>query len=181
MPRKGTKMEHLAIVPVRPEQAAELAALAKPIWEEHFTPIIGAAQVAYMLEKFQSERELREQMELEGYRYYFFLWDGEKAGYMGLRCDADALFLSKLYLKKEFRGRKISRAALKFMQDVCRRENLGKIWLTCNKYNSNSLAVYRALGFVTARSQVSDIGGGFAMDDYVLERRVAAPNAPPFG
>lgn len=163
-------MEHLSIVPVEPAQAAELAALAKPIWEEHFTPIIGSKQVAYMLEKFQSEHALRGQMEREEYRYFFFLWDGEKAGYMGVRRDGDTLFLSKLYLKKVFRGRKISRAALEFMQDLCRREGLGKIWLTCNKYNENSLAVYRALGFVTARAQVSDIGNGFIMDDYVLEQ-----------
>lgn len=171
-------MEHLSIVPVKPEQAAELAALAKPIWEEHFTPIIGAEQVAYMLEKFQSEHALREQMEREGYRYYFFLWDGEKAGYTGIRRDGDTLFLSKLYVRKEYRGRRISRAALEFMQDICRRESLGKIWLTCNKHNDNSLAVYRALGFVTARAQVSDIGSGFAMDDYVLEQAQPVSNAP---
>jgi GNAT superfamily N-acetyltransferase len=110
-------------------------------------------------------------MEQEGYRYFFFLWDGEKAGYMGVRRDGDTLFLSKLYLKKEFRGKKISRTALEFMQDICRREDLKKIWLTCNKNNGNSLAVYRALGFSVVRAQVSDIGGGFVMDDYVLEQR----------
>ena len=168
-------MEHLTIAPVKPEQAQELADLAKPIWEDHFTPIIGAKQVAYMLEKFQSGHALREQMEQEGYRYFYFLWDGEKAGYMGIRKDGDTLFLSKLYLRKEFRGRKISRAALEFMQDVCRRESLGKIWLTCNKYNNNSLAVYHALGFTVERAQVADIGSGFVMDDYVLSQ--AQPTA----
>lgn len=170
-------MEHLAIVPVMPEQAAELAALAKPIWEEHFTPIIGAAQVAYMLEKFQSADALRGQMEREGYRYFYFLWDGEKAGYMGIRRDGDSLFLSKLYLKKEFRGRKISRAALAFLRNLCRRESLGSIWLTCNKYNAGSLAVYRALGFTGLRAQKTDIGGGFAMDDYVLTLKADAQEA----
>jgi RimJ/RimL family protein N-acetyltransferase len=171
-------MEHLTIVPVKPEQSAKLAALAKPIWEEHFTPIIGAMQVAYMLEKFQSDRALREQMEQEGYRYFYFLWDGEKAGYLGIRRDGDTLFLSKLYLKKEFRGRGIARAAFDFLEDLCRRESLKKIWLTCNKYNDSSLAVYRALGLTTVRSQVTDIGSGFVMDDYVLERQVAPACGP---
>lgn len=171
-------MEHLTIIPVKPEQSEELASFAKPIWEEHFTPIIGAAQVVYMLEKFQSGHALHDQIEQEGYRYFYFLWDGEKAGYMGIRKDGNTLFLSKLYLQKKFRGRKIARAALEFMQDVCRRESLGKIWLTCNKYNSNSLAVYHALGFTVDRAQVSDIGGGFAMDDYVLSQAQPAPNNP---
>ncbi len=163
-------MEHLEIRNAPPGQAKELAALAQPIWREHFTPIIGADQVEYMLERFQSEQAMREQMEHDGYGYYFFLWDGEKAGYMGVRRDGDALFLSKLYVKKEFRGRKISRAALEFLFDICRKEKLGRVWLTCNKYNAAALAAYRALGFENVRPQVSDIGGGYVMDDYILER-----------
>lgn len=162
-------MEHLEIIKTRPEQAAELAALAKIIWEEHFTPIIGEKQVAYMLDKFQSEHAMRQQMDSDGYEYYFFLWDGDKAGYTGVRKDGDSLFLSKLYVKKEYRGRKISRAAIEFLLDYCHQENLKKIWLTCNKYNSNTLAVYKALGFTVARAQVTDIGEGYVMDDYVLE------------
>lgn len=163
-------MEHLEIRKAAPQQADELAALARVIWREHFTPIIGAGQVEYMLEHFQSGDAMHAQMETEGYGYYFFLWDGEKAGYMGIRREADALFLSKLYVKKEFRGRKISRAALDFLLGLCREEELGRIRLTCNKYNTNSLAAYGALGFRTVRAQVTDIGGGYAMDDYILER-----------
>ena len=163
-------MEHLEIRKASPGQAPELAALARVVWREHFTPIIGAGQVEYMLRRFQSEEAVRGQMEREGYVYYFFLWDGEKAGYMGVRAEGDALFLSKLYLKKEFRGRKISRAATDFLLGVCRERGLPKVRLTCNKYNAAALAAYRALGFRNVRPQVTDIGNGYVMDDYVLER-----------
>ena len=147
-------MEHLEIRKASPGQAPELAVLARGVWREHFTPIIGAGQVEYMLRRFQSEEAVRGQMEREGYVYYFFLWDGEKAGYMGVRAEGDALFLSKLYLKKEFRGRKISRAATDFLLGVCRERGLPKV-----------------------RLQVTDIGNGYVMDDYVLER--AADGVPP--
>ncbi|NCB47474.1 GNAT family N-acetyltransferase, partial [bacterium] len=33
------------------DDAAELAGLAETIWREHYTPIIGAEQVEYMLER----------------------------------------------------------------------------------------------------------------------------------
>ena len=47
--------EKIAFVPVEtPEQISELCSLAAEIWRQHFTPIIGADQVEYMLEKFQS-------------------------------------------------------------------------------------------------------------------------------
>ena len=44
-------MPDMKMVEVRPEQVDELAALAKPIWTDHFTPIIGAEQTAYMIEQ----------------------------------------------------------------------------------------------------------------------------------
>ena len=40
------------------------------------------------------------------------------------------------------------------------------------KYNKNSLAVYRHLGFDTVDTQEADIGGGFIMDDYIMEYRI---------
>lgn len=43
-----------------------------------------------------------------------------------------------------------------------------KIWLTCNKHNDNTLAIYDHLGFVITNEQEADIGNGFVMDDYIL-------------
>ena len=43
-------------------QIHEIADLAAVIWEEHFTPIIGEEQVAYMVEKFQSFPALSQQI-----------------------------------------------------------------------------------------------------------------------
>ena len=39
-------MPDMKMVEVRPEQVDELAALAKPIWTDHCTPISGAEQTA---------------------------------------------------------------------------------------------------------------------------------------
>lgn len=154
-------------------EAAPLAAMAKEIWEEHYTPILGAAQVAYMLNKFQSEQAMAEQMR-GGYRYRAFLWDDTPAGYLCYRAADGAMFLSKIYLKKEFRGKKISRYAVDFLRGICRERGLSKIWLTVNRYNEKSLAAYRALGFAVTREQKTDIGGGFFMDDYIMELAAAS-------
>jgi len=42
-----------------------IAGLASHIWIEHYTPILGPQQVAYMLEKFQSALAIREQIKKE--------------------------------------------------------------------------------------------------------------------
>lgn len=166
-------MPAIKMVEVNPEQVDELAALAKPIWTDHFTPIIGAEQTAYMIEKFQSAPAMRAQMANEGYHYYFFLYDGQKAGYTGIRRDGDSLFLSKIYVEKSFRRKGIASHGIAFMTDLCRREGLRKIWLTVNKHNDGSIACYRSRGFTVAYPLVTDIGNGFVMDDYVMEKWVA--------
>jgi GNAT superfamily N-acetyltransferase len=153
------------------EQLKTAAALAKEIWHEHFTPIIGREQVLYMLDKFQSYDAMKRQRASEGYTYYLFNWDGEYVGYSGIAVHGDRLFLSKLYVKKEARGRKISRMAVDKYKDICKEKQLRAIYLTVNKYNF-AKDVYTALGFKTIDSVKTDIGGGFYMDDYIMELEV---------
>jgi GNAT superfamily N-acetyltransferase len=150
------------------EQIAEVVHLASVIWHEHFTPIIGAAQVDYMLEKFQSESALNTQLS-KGYEYDQILHNHELCGYCGHFQEHGKLFLSKLYLKKECRGQHLSTKTFHFLVQLCRERKLKAIWLTCNKYNTDTLAVYHHLGFKTIDSQVADIGNGYVMDDYILE------------
>lgn len=153
------------------EDIRRTADLAEEIWHEHFTDIIGEAQVNYMVDKFQSYPALKEQLE-NGYEYYRIICDGEMAGYIGVHPEDGKLFLSKLYLHKDFRGQHLSTKAFHFLKDLCRERGLSVIWLTCNKNNDHTLDVYDHLGFRTVRSEKNDIGNGFYMDDYIMEYSV---------
>ena len=154
------------------EQISKVAALAEVIWHQHFTPIIGREQVIYMVEKFQSEAALEQQI-ANGYEYYQLFDEDEFCGYCGIHPENGKLFLSKLYIKKEARGRHIASHAMNFLKDICRERGISAIWLTCNKHNNNTLAIYDHLGFKIIDTQVADIGNGFVMDDYILELTVA--------
>ena len=155
------------------EQIKEVASLAEIIWNEHFTPIIGKKQVDYMVAKFQSYPALKEQI-ADGYEYYQLFDNGEFCGYTGIHPGEDnRLFLSKLYIKKECRGRHLATQAFSFLKKLCKERGYSAIWLTCNKHNNNSLTVYRHLGFETIDTHEADIGGGFIMDDYIMEYRLS--------
>ena len=56
--------------------------------------------------------------------------------------------------------------------EICKMRELDKIWLTCNRHNTNSHEVYKHLGFVTVREEKADIGEGFVMDDFIMEYEV---------
>ena len=153
-------------------KTAAIATLAEEIWREHYTPIIGAGQVDYMLEKFQSPGRIYEDIMSGGYIYYTAA-RGETNGIIGYcACQPQdgRLLLSKLYVRKSNRGQGVARRFLNEAIALCRQEyGLDKIYLTVNKYNNDSIAAYKKMNFVIIDSVKTDIGGGFYMDDYIME------------
>ena len=47
-------------------------------------------------------------------------------------------------------------------------EGSSSVYLTVNKGNDDTIAIYRKWGFEIIDSVVTDIGGGFVMDDYIM-------------
>ena len=153
-------------------QIRRLAELASMIWNEHFPPIIGQDQVDYMLCRFQSKSAISKQIQKEGFRYYFIPCDGKNVGYFALRTDSDALFLSKIYILRDYRGRGLARVSFEYIENQCRLLQLPRIRLTVNRGNEHTIEIYRKAGFTIVRTQIADIGGGYVMDDFVMEKPV---------
>ncbi|MBQ8825923.1 MAG: GNAT family N-acetyltransferase [Oscillospiraceae bacterium] len=152
------------------EQVKNCAAIADEIWHEWFPSILSAEQIDYMVEKFQSESAMKEQMSEKGYQYYYIHRNGVHMGYTAIQPQEDGrLFLSKIYLKKEYRGKGYANAVFSFLKEYCRKNSLKAIWLTVNKHNESSMAVYEKKGFRVIGEDVTDIGNGYVMDDYFYQ------------
>jgi len=151
------------------ESIAEVARLAREIWQEHYVPIIGQEQVDYMLEEFQSERAIALQL-AEAHEYYLVCNDRENAGYVAVVPDAAGLMLSKIYVRKSERGHGLGKKILQFVEDLGQRRGIKVLWLTVNKNNTDSIAWYSRMGFRNAGPVIQDIGGGFVMDDFRMEK-----------
>ncbi|RYH74099.1 GNAT family N-acetyltransferase [Flavobacteriaceae bacterium 144Ye] len=154
-----------------PNDYKQIADLGFIIWNEHYTPIIGAEQVAYMLEKFQSEKAIQQQVE-EGFEYYLITFETVSVGYICVKKKRDALFLSKIYVLSDYRGKKIGKTAIQFVERRANTLHCNSIELTVNKYNVNSIKAYEKLGFKTIEALVMDIGNGFVMDDYRMVKNL---------
>jgi len=163
------------LAPVRTAgEIQTVADLAESIWTEHYTSLIGLAQVAYMIEKFQSVPAITEQIQ-KGYRYYLIRCDGRSVGYTAVLLEPaeKSLFLSKIYVEKAYRGRSLASQTIFALKKICREEGLEKIRLTVNKGNHTSIAVYEHLGFLKVRDVVTDIGEGYVMDDHIMEATIS--------
>jgi diamine N-acetyltransferase len=161
----------IQFVPVTTARQIDVVAgLAHEIWYEYYVPLIGRAQVDYMVSKFQSSGAMAQQLR-EGYEYFLAERDGRGIGYCAVQPQAaDAsLFLSKLYLISDARGAGTGRVCMEFIEQLARRRGLNLLWLTVNKGNP-AVKAYERLGFRIAADLVMDIGGGFVMDDYRMEK-----------
>ncbi len=104
----------------------------------------------------------------EGYHYEAILLNGKLAGYIGWALHEDELFLSKLYLAKPFRKHGLAAAALSHLKKEAAKAKKESILLTVNRYNQDSVEVYRHWGFATIREEKTPIGEGYVMDDYIM-------------
>ena len=151
------------------ERIKELAELASGIWHEYWPCLLSPEQIDYMVEKFQSEKAIIEQIKNENYAYFFIIKNGINCGYFGISRKEDYLFLSKLYLKKEYRHQGIGRLAFEKVTEIAKDFGYSSIKLTVNKNNKKTIDTYLKYRLAIVDKAVTDIGNGFVMDDYIME------------
>lgn len=154
------------------EDIKMLARCAETVWNEHYASILSQAQIDYMVERFQSFEAIKKSIAEEHYIYAMLRNGEEVIAYCGFQAQAKRLFLSKLYVLEPWRNHGYAGLLLSKMTEYAREHQLKSIYLTCNRYNTNSLDFYRHKGFQIVDSADTDIGQGFIMEDYILEKEV---------
>lgn len=154
------------------QQIEQVAALASDIWHEYYITLITREQITYMVDKYQSVPAIEQQIQSEGYTYYLMQNGSTPVGYLAFKQEDGKMFLSKFYVAQEHRGKGYASKADAFLEQLCAESGLSRIWLTVNRDNRSSIAVYEKKGFRKVREQVADIGSGFVMDDFVMEKEL---------
>jgi ribosomal protein S18 acetylase RimI-like enzyme len=90
------------------KSVCELSKIATEIVKDYYDSLLGAEQNDYMLEKFQSVPAIHNQID-NGYNYFFAIKEDKKLGFFAFYKRDDALYLSKLYLYKDERGKAIQK------------------------------------------------------------------------
>ena len=160
-----------------------LAELAAQIWFEYWPEHIGRAQTEYMVEQFQSFDAITRDMAEHGYEYWFICAQDDDdpdtehvVGYTGghPEPETDRFFISKIYLKSDERGKHYASRVFEFYTQLCIERGFSAMYLTVNKYNELAIRAYVGKGFETIDSVETDIGEGFIMDDFVMQKTVTA-------
>ena len=157
------------VEPATTEHLAEISALAAVIWRAHYPGIISPAQIDYMLARMYDVDTMRCELE-SGIAWFRALVNGELRGFasVGPTEIATEFKLHKLYVHPGWQRHGLGSALLKEVESIARARGATTLLLNVNKRNEIAIAAYHKRGFTLRESIIADIGGGFAMDDYVM-------------
>ena len=165
----SVRIEPLAAADVEP-----LNALAREIWHAHYPAIVSMAQIEYMLNQRYNTGVVLGELQRDDLWWDKLLVDGVMAGFSSyfLTGAPGEMKLDKLYVhpgcqRRGYGGMMIARAC-----EVARTRGCNRLTLAVNKNNRGAIDAYLKHGFRIADSVVKDIGDGFVMDDYIMEKPV---------
>ena len=154
-----------------------LARLGEAIWRAHYTKIISSAQIDYMLAERYTPDKLRLYLNADDRWLMMLRIDSRAVGYCSYALTDDPgemkpgeMKLEQLYLLPELHGKGLGRLMLRHVEEQARVRGRSTLTLQTNKRNAAAIAFYRKAGFTVREEAVFDIGNGFVMDDYVMEK-----------
>ncbi len=143
--------------------------LASEIWNENYKGIISQEQIDYMLNMMYNSERLQQDLN-ENYQWELIINKEEIIGYLAYVIKKDnRVFLSKIYLKTTAQGLGLGKRALDRIKNYAKTNNCSAVFLTVNKDNKKGIRAYNNAGFNIVDEEVTDIGKGYVMDDYIFE------------
>ncbi len=169
--------EGLRIVPLAEADIGALIELAGVIWRHHYPDMVSVEQIEYMLARRYTPALLRAQMQRDDAWWDEALAGGRLIGFANYELDqhgqqAGAMKLNQIYVHQDCQRQGHGARMLAQVESEARRRGCGTVRLKVNKHNVNAIAAYRKHGYAVAGTEVADIGGGFVMDDYVMEKKL---------
>lgn len=145
--------------------------LVHEIWPETYKEILSPAQLEYMMELIYSEASLHKQFDTG---HHFLIAEENKnpvafASYNMLK--PGVYKLQKLYALPQEQGKGIGKLLINYITDAIKAEGATSLLLNVNRHNK-AKQVYEHLGFTVISEEDIDIGEGYFMNDYIMEKKV---------
>ena len=141
------------------------------IWPQTYAAILSKQQINFMLELMYSETSLQNQM-TEGATFILVYNKEEPVGFASTQETEEGIYkLHKLYLLPSQQGKGAGKFVLEYIMKEIRKKGGTSLQLQVNRHNK-AKDFYSKLGFDIIKEADFDIGGGFFMNDYIMEKKL---------
>ncbi len=145
--------------------------LAFKVWPQTYADILSIEQIDYMLEMMYSESSLQKQMS-DGCQFIIINDDAAPLGFASYQEVEPSLFkLHKIYVLRSQQGKGAGRFLINHIISNLQQRGNTSLQLQVNRNNS-AIIFYKKLGFTVLKEADFDIGNGYFMRDYVMEKKL---------
>ncbi|MWB94167.1 GNAT family N-acetyltransferase [Flavobacterium sp. GA093] len=143
-------------------------------WPITYGAILSKEQLDYMLGLFYSTEALTEQYDKKVQLFYMIYEEETIIGFIGIEHHYNSKALTKIhkiYLLPETQGKGIGKKVIDKIEKLALANNSKALLLNVNRFNS-ALGFYKKIGFEIVDEVNIDIGNGYLMEDYVMEKKL---------
>lgn len=147
--------------------------LANHIWPPSFKDILSPAQIEYMMNMMYSDAALEEQIGQKGHEFFILEIDGKPSGYLSLEHGENQRSkVQKIYLSHDCHGLGAGRFMMDFASAEAKKSGSQALYLNVNRFNA-AVKFYEHYGLKVVKVEDNDIGNGYLMEDYVMEKSLS--------
>ena len=140
------------------------------VWPQTYAAIISAQQIKFMLEMMYSEASLKKQMN-EGAQFIIVYDESEPVGFASYQEVNPTIFkLYKIYVLLSQQGKGTGRFMMEHIIENILQLGATSLELQVNRHNK-AKRFYENLGFMVSEEADFDIGNGYFMNDYIMEKK----------
>ncbi|GAB3957729.1 GNAT family N-acetyltransferase [Spirosoma harenae] len=148
--------------------------IAHRTWPTTFGEILSPDQISYMLKMMYSLDSLKTQI---ADKHHVFLLARDEStqeflGYSSYELNYQGLPITKIhkiYLLPASQGKGVGRLLIDHIAEIAKTHNNDRLGLNVNRFNK-AIQFYERMGFSVVSHEDIDIGDGFLMEDFVMEK-----------
>lgn len=148
--------------------------IARETWPLTYGTILSNEQLNYMLDLIYSETILIKQIQNKE-QLFFIAYEGTKVlGFVSIEHKYKNKAISKIhkiYILAEAQGKGVGKALIDFVEKRAQENHSTALSLNVNRFNKAQHFYYK-IGFEIIAEEDIDIGNGFLMEDYVMEKPI---------
>ncbi len=146
--------------------------LAYQTWPTAYKDILSFEQLQYMLQTMYSPAALQEQMLHQHHHFFVAEIEGNEVGFTSYSEIEPGVFkIHKIYILPDLQGKGVGKALIDTVIEESKDAGATRIQLNVNR-NNKAIEFYLRNGFSIIKEENIDIGNGYFMNDYVMEKIV---------
>ena len=146
--------------------------LATKIWPITYKDILTPAQLAYMMEMIYSPASLQRQMKENGHQFIIVFDETKDLGFASYSpiMAKEVFKLHKIYVLTNQQGKGLGKGIVDWIIREIAVDGAHALRLNVNRFNK-AKQFYEKLGFTVIGEEDIDIGNGYFMNDFIMEKQ----------